>query len=273
MRYNKIYALFLLINFHRSLGSPGLLTYSATRIDDLTQEITITFSITEKDFITVSVHTPTVTLSAWQSNKLPIAHYDPLFKETKQVFLEDFAISVTATAQKAFTEPLYLYCSYYRRSEKKINQTLIPLFLTTHNHEKEQPNQTDSELAPYAKQKKISMPHHNSPIDDYFFTILCKAHHIIQSLRTDHKKYFSLLMMCICLLLSLSYFLKEQLRKQIRLQELLEVAISLLTMPIITYGLFYLHTISTPLLTMSAACCSAIVIGFFYTKKKQKNPI
>ena len=161
MLHNKL--LFLLfISFQLSLGTsmPRLMTHAATYIDDYTQEISIAFTVAHsdliyKDFITISTHEPNVTLSEWKTNKPSVALYDPLFKETKQVFNEDFTLTIIAQAQAAITEPAYLYCSYYRQSDKKINQTLIPLLFTTRIPLDEQSDETTIDVpTTNNKQKK-----------------------------------------------------------------------------------------------------------------------
>jgi len=274
-RYNKKYLLLLLISYQMSFGTPQFMTYTTTPIDAHTQEVIITFTVDEKDyiykdFITVSSHEPTLTLSPWKANKLPVAHYDSLFKETKHIFNEDFSISVMATAHEINDKPLYLYCSYYRRSDKKINQTLIPLIFTAntlineHSYEKNIINESETNVTP-----KIT-PIHPSPIDDYYYVMLAITETIIQTFTTDHKKYFLLFILLIILFLLLSHFLKEQLEKQNVLKELTEVTISLFGLLATVYGLFYLNIISTPFITMSIACCSSLGTGLFYTKKSIK---
>src|SRR6185369_12166880 len=129
MRLNKI-VLFSLMIFTISLGksTPGLITFNITDIYPHTKEIIINFTIPKKDFIykdfiTCSVDNPNITLSSWKTNKQPVAHYDSSFKEAKQIFDEDFTISLTVSKIKAEVtqSTVHLYCSYYRNSEKKIN--------------------------------------------------------------------------------------------------------------------------------------------------------
>ena len=252
------------------------MTHTAKQINEHTQEITIAFTVDEKDclykdFITVSAYEPTITVSAWKANIVPVAHYDLLFKETKQIFTKDFTISLTATTKRAANEPHYLYCSYYRQSDKKINQTLIPLFFTNNEATIEQCIETNIDtMTADINQKKNTPLHHLSPIDDYYDTMLSVTQTIIQSFRTDHKLYFLLFIMLIIMLLILSHFLKEQLEKQTALKEATDVIIALLGSVITIYGLFYVNIISTPFITISLAYASACVAGVFYTKKSTK---
>ena len=264
----------LLISFQMSFGinQPKLMTHTIKHIDELTQEITIAFTVDQKDciykdFITVSSYEPTVTVSTWKTNKLPVAHYDPLFKDTKQIFDEDFTLCLTATAQQTNTEPLYVYCSYYRRSDKKINQLLIPLLFAVDEAINEQCIETNIDAVTTDTVQKNNTPLHHSPIDNYYDTILFTAHTIIQSFRTDHKNYFLLFIILIIMLLIVSHLLKEQLKTHITLKEVLEITIALLSSLVAIYGLFYVNSMSRPLITISLACASASGAGFFYTKK------
>ncbi len=127
----KIIIIFLFIVSHISFGKldSELMVFNTTDISDTVKEIVITFIIPEKDyiykdFITCSVNEPTVTLSPWKASIQSINYYDASFKDTKQIFNENFSLTMIATTQKYDTEPVYLYCSYYRCSEKKINHIL-----------------------------------------------------------------------------------------------------------------------------------------------------
>jgi len=126
---------------------PKLITFNAIDISPNTKEIIITFIIPEKDFIyrdfiTCSVQEPTVTLSTWKTDKQSVSQYDPAFKETKQIFNETFSISIiiTATPKACNSAPIYLYCSYYRASEKKINHTLFTLVFSQPLEKNEYPD-------------------------------------------------------------------------------------------------------------------------------------
>ncbi len=273
IRSSKTTHVLLLIFFTISLGksTPRLMEFNTTNINHYTKEITITFTVPKKDFlykdfITYSVDDPTIVLSPWKSNKKPIIHYDSSFKEAKQVFNEDFTITMTAIAQKQNTDPIYLYCSYYRRSEKKINLTLFPLFFTAPEATIHETIDTTNEIAE-ASETTIRTRKKPSYFDNYIFSALCIIHCVIASLRTDHKKYFALLIFLIVVLLSFYYFFKKELQKQITIKELIEIIISLLIVVSISYVLVYLHAISTPLITMIMACICSLYAGFFYIKK------
>ncbi len=104
MRLNRI--LLVLTFFTISLGqsNPRLITCTTIDTDHYTKEITVTFTVPKKDFIykdfiTFSVDDPTIILSSWKANKQSVAHYDSSFKEAKQVFNEDFSITMMGRQQ------------------------------------------------------------------------------------------------------------------------------------------------------------------------------
>ena len=168
MRLNRI--LLVLTFFTISLGqsNPRLITCTTIDTDHYTKEITITFTVPKKDFIykdfiTFSVDDPTIVLSSWKANKQSVAHYDSSFKEAKQVFNEDFSITMLAAATpKQPINSAYLYCSYYRRSEKKINHALFLLDFTA---QKKTTHKTDDTTIEYTEinEPTISRPRKISP--------------------------------------------------------------------------------------------------------------
>lgn len=272
MRLNKI--IFLLIFFTISLGksTPGFITFNATDISPHTKEIMITFTIPKKDFIykdfiTCSVNDPSITLSPWKANKPTVAHYDSSFKEAKQIFNEDFSINLSAVALAKENRSAYLYCSYYRHAEKKISHAQFPLLFAasqTNINEMLDTTITIEEYEPIKIRKRTTL------LDHYTFILLSVFHAIIASLHNDHKKYFILLLFLFSVLVAFFYFFKEELRKQIRIKEALEIIISLFIMTITAYFLAYAYVISTPLLTMIMACMCALCAGLFYLKKSTK---
>ena len=89
--------LLLLTFFTTSLGqsAPKLIECNAVDINQYTKEITITFIVPEKDFITCSISEPTTVLSPWHADKQSVAHYDSSFKDAKQIFNETFNMTMT----------------------------------------------------------------------------------------------------------------------------------------------------------------------------------
>ncbi len=105
---------------------------SITKINDITQHISLTFCLEKKDFIykdfiKFSIAHPDMLLSEWKTNKEPISYYDPLFKNAKHVFTGKVIFSLTATAKQYVEQPAYLYCTYYQKSEKKIKHYELSL--------------------------------------------------------------------------------------------------------------------------------------------------
>jgi hypothetical protein len=279
MQLNKI-SLLVLIFFSISLGvdSPRLISCTTTDIDACAKEISISFTIPKKDFIykdfiTCSIDNPDITLSPWKANKPTVTHYDSSFKEAKQVFNEDFMIVLTAiaktTANMPLNNPIYLYCSYYRHAEKKINHVQFPVFFTA-------PPPTINEMIDTTAavteeyESIITTKHKLTVIERYGLIALHVMHIVIASLRTDHTKYFALLMFLLSILISFFYFFKKELEKQITIKEWLEIIISLFIIAITIYLLIYIYVISTPLITMIMACMCTVFTGFFYIKKSTK---
>ena len=275
MHSGKIILISLLGLFTISLANnpTRLMDYTVITTDPYTKEITITFIIPKKDFIykdfiTCCVDEPAVVLSPWKANKQSIAHYDSSFKEAKQVFNEDFTISMTITAHKLQDTPLYLYCSYYRRSEKKINHTLFPIFFTapvatSEINDTDTTNTQDTELP-------IRIKKRSSYLNDYIVSILYCVESVTVSLKTDHRKYFLLLIFLMLVLLSFSYFFRYELQKQVLIKEFLELIISLLIGISTAYIIVHLHAMSTPLITITIASACTAYAGFFYIEKSTK---
>jgi hypothetical protein len=272
MRLNK--TILLLAFFTISLGkqTPRLISFTNTEVDASTKEITISFTIPKKDFIykdfiTCSIDNPNITLSPWKANKLTVAHYDSSFKEAKQVFNEDFIISLYATTKNKSAHSAYLYCSYYRHADKKINHLQFPLAFTaapSQINEMIDAITTIDEYEPIQKTRKITI------IEHYSFMTFHMIRLIIRSLRNDHKRYFALLLFILSVLIAFFYFFKEDLQKQIKIKEWLEIIISLCAITIMAYVLMYIYAISTPLITLIMACVCTLFSGLFYIKKSTK---
>jgi hypothetical protein len=266
----------LLMFFTISLGksTPGLISFTTIDIDPHTKEITIAFTVPKKDFIykdfiTCSVDDPHITLSPWKANQPTVAHYDSSFKEAKQIFNQDFTILVPVFAKAMTDKSAYLYCSYYRHADKKINHVQFPLFFTAPRADINE--MIDTTLAVTEEYEPIQKARHKKTIVERYYVIALHIIYVIlASLRTDHKKYFALLLFLLSVLIAFFYFFKEELQKQIRIKELLEIIISLLSMVITAYVLKYMSIISTPLLTMMTACICTLSAGFFYIQKSTK---
>ncbi len=273
----RLFLLMLSTSFFISFGktNPKLITFNAIDISPDTKEIIITFIVPEKDFIyrdfiTCSVQEPTVALSTWKTDKQSINQYDPEFKETKQIFNETFSISMTiiATPKACNSEPIHLYCSYYRASEKKINHTIFTFIFSQLLEKNEYPDDPllDNQQSPPFKKNNSSF----SSIDDYFIALLYILKNIIKSLKTESKKYLIIIVLIFCLLILMSHFLKSQLQKHTKINEIFEFIFSLVIVSSIAYAFLFLQTIAIPLITVSIACICTFSAGLFYTKKSTK---
>ena len=271
---NKIILILLLTFFTVSLGqtNPRLITYNIIDNDPYTKEIIINFTVPKKDFvykdfITFSVDNPAIHLSAWKANKQSIAHYDSSFKEAKQVFNEDFTITMTASIKdkQLLNKCAYLYCSYYRKSEKKINHLLIPLLFTIPTQVSQEYNintndTIENDSIPRTKQKI-------NYLDNYIAILTYIIHVIMWSLKTDYKKYFALLMFLIIVFISFLYFFRKELKTQIKIKELIEIITAVFIIITMSYALLYTYSIEKPFITTTMACFCSLCMGLFYIKK------
>ncbi len=273
MRLSKKYLLLLFFTISLGKSTPGLISCNTTDIDPQTKEITINFTIPKKDFIykdfiTCSVDNPNIALSPWKANKPTIAHYDSSFKEAKQVFNEDFSIIISAFTKATTDTSAYLYCSYYRHADKKINHIQFPLsFSATPAHTNEMLDTTFVTIEDYEPIKKRHRP---TIVQRYGLIAIDMIYLVLASLHTDHKKYFALLLFLLSVIIAFFYFFKKELENQLRIKELLEVIISLFIIVISAYLLAYIYIISTPLITMIMASMCTLSFGLFYTKKSTK---
>lgn len=119
------------------LGSsvPTHFAISARDVDLYKKNITIRVTIPSRDFLYkdyfhFSVDHPDVELSEWKANIQAKRIYDPVFKETKQIYYKNCVITLTASADKHINELINLHVMYYQRSERKIKQFLWPFFLS-----------------------------------------------------------------------------------------------------------------------------------------------
>lgn len=278
MSRSRLLALLLLALFHISFGKsdPKLMLFDAKDIGNNTQEITITFIVPEKDFIykdfiTCSVYEPMLCLSPWKADKQSINHYDPSFKETKQVLNETFSITMVAKIKEWTPDPVHLYCSYYRKADKKINDALFTFSFP-------QPLQTNIQIYDTAIEpsQKINLNRIGAgyrifqSIDACYFAFVTEIPHIIAFFRRQHKKIFSLLLILMSLLFLFFYFYQDALRKHKKSYEILEMITSLIVFTCTTRTLWYLYGMEKPisqLLATSITVLFLMIAGIFYIKK------
>lgn len=272
-----ILCLLLLISSTASGKShPKPIEFNATDESDGTKKISITFNIAEKDFIykdfiTCSIQEPEVKLSPWKTNTQSISHYDPSFKETKQVFNETFSLTMSASIHQWIADPIHLYCSYYRKADKKINHALFTFTFT-------QPLNTNIQIQDVtientAEPSYITTHAHRIPIslfDQYWNIFMIAIQNLITFFITHHKKCFSVLLFLIILFSAFFYMHQEWLRKYKKWHEAVEMIIASLIVIGITYSLAYCYMVNTISIRTGITITSVLfsgIIGLFYIKK------
>ncbi len=108
------------------------IAFSYSPLDDKTSQLSFSFKIPRgdfiyKDYIDLSIDTPNVTLSDWETSINSISYYDPSFKETKQIFNKNITLTINATRTNITPIDANIYLSYYQHSHKKIVQKLFPV--------------------------------------------------------------------------------------------------------------------------------------------------
>lgn len=260
---------------HISFGKsdPKLMLFNTADADNNTKEITITFIIPEKDFvykdfISCSIDEPTVTLSPWKANKQSIEHYDPTFKETKQVFNETFSIAMTATINTWSAQPIHLYCSYYRKADKKINHALFSFTFAQPLETNIQINNANIELYANPIHQKSQLTH--SSTDKLYAMLAEQTQRVTVFFTAHHKKCFSLLLIIMSILFLLFYFYLEWLQKHKKLHELIDVTLTFCIALSVAYVLIYIYIKYTPfvqLITVGVSVLFSAIIGFLFIKK------
>lgn len=140
---------------HTTQPPTSPVAFSSTNIDQDTLALTLTIAVPAnaylyRDYISVSVDNPNVTLSDLTNQQQSRSVYDPTFKTTKKVFDRDVTISMQAHRANAETGHTRLHISYYLSSNKGIKQESFPLlFLEKGNTEqsKEQVDTTSASVA------------------------------------------------------------------------------------------------------------------------------
>jgi hypothetical protein len=273
----KKFFIILCFFFTISFGKPDpkLISFETIDSSNNSKEITITFIIPEKDFIykdfiSCSINEPGIVLSPWKADTCSIEHYDPSFKETKPVFNETFSISMTASTNvECYNEPIHLYCSYYRNSDKKINHVLFPMMF---NHPIDTHLQVQDAIIEesVAKKQVNNSDQHHSLIDIWSQHCIIAIHNCIAIFETHHQKIMYFFMFLISLILLIIYFYREQFQKHKHIYESIEITLSFCVTAIIIYVLIYFYAMSTPTTKAIVVNISALfsgIAGIFYIKK------
>lgn len=80
-----------------------------------------------KDYLTLSVDNPHVTLASWETHNEPINYFDSSFKENKKVYTN--SVTIVCDLKTDVNEPQMsnLHLCYYLASQKKIVEEVVPL--------------------------------------------------------------------------------------------------------------------------------------------------
>lgn len=271
-----IFLLFFCFSICLGKSDHHLIACNAKDIDSTTKEITISFVVPEKDFIykdfiTCSIHDPSVILSDWKANIPSTSYYDPGFNDTKHIFNEDFSISMTATKKDRCNDPVYIYCSYYRKMDNKLNDTFFTFSFAPPAVETNiQVYDADIAVAP---QENSTAQQHMHIFSQHYFTISVIMHDIIAFFAIHHAKCFYLFIILTALFLLLFSLYQERLQKRKKFYEIVEMIISLCAIACIACSLVYLYAINKPMSRLIATSLSVIfsaIIGVFYIKKSTK---
>lgn len=272
MQYNKIIVFWLFI-FSVSFGKfdPKLMHFNTSDIDSNTKEITITFIVPEKDFIYkdfihCSVHESNVTLSSWKEDKQSTDYYDPIFNETKKVFNETFSLTMRATIGKWNPQPVHLYCSYYRKSDKKMHHRLFTfIFAQPMAH-----NLLSEEVEDLQIIKPI-IRHHTSLLDIYGTKLNRILYSFIDHINHYSSLYFGILIfLLICLFCTSSYF-AHKLQKYPAIKDI--IGFIQLSLSIIAIGYIQLHFIAYNHTQVSFCWLSTVSFGYLYIKKSTQTQL
>jgi hypothetical protein len=249
------------------------ITFSTHKNSNLSQTITGTFQLNKndflyKDFIVFSVNHPEITLSQWESPHKSIAYYDPLFKNTKQIFNTTVTLSLTVTAQTPIDEPIHLYCSYYQRSAKKINSIIYPLFF---NAPPEQ-HLTHDSLKGFVRNNKYEHASHYkiSLIDKYFTAFLSQLTYIAHTYNQTHGAQCLLIIMLLILCIIPPYFFTKKIHISSQLNELAIITRETLCCVLIGYILYSIQFFIWMWAMSTLTTIYTFCVGIFYIKKSAK---
>jgi thiol:disulfide interchange protein len=89
-----------------------------------------------KEYLSVSIDHPTAQLSAWKTNCHVSQKYDPYFKNHKKVFTKSLTITldIQIPPNILILDPLHLYMTYYRKSDKQLRRKMFTLSFENHTN-------------------------------------------------------------------------------------------------------------------------------------------
>lgn len=269
MQFHKTIVLFLGIFSAISFGKhdPKLIKFDTHDIDNTTKKIILTFIVPEKDFIYkdfihCSIQEPQAMLSDWKTDQQSVDYYDPSFNATKEIFNETVSLVMTVTIPSYHTNPIYFYCSYYRKSEKKIRNALFNFSF----HQAEELAETQEESY-ITTSNNNSFYHPVSVFDTYLNYITAILYNGINHLHSYAYIHFFICLLLLCILISISYYYKDQLQNYDTLHETLLCIQLLLIITISGYVNVYLILIGFSQIGFIVGWLSYLYGGFLYIKK------
>lgn len=157
--------LVVLVSFsytHTTQPPKPLVAFSLANIDEDTLALTLTIPVPPnaylyRDYISVSVDNPNVTLSGLTNQQESRSVYDPTFKTTKKVFDRDVTISMQAHSTNAEHVQARLHISYYLSSNKGITEESFPLLFLEKPNTEQSTEQARKETLTVA-QKPVEPP-------------------------------------------------------------------------------------------------------------------
>jgi len=105
---------------------------SYTQVDETTKKIDLSIKLSEgdfiyKDYIDISVDSPNVQLSSWQTDQETIKHFSKEFRETKNIFKKNLIISFNAKKKNDFdVQDAHIHVTYYLNSKKGVVEEIFP---------------------------------------------------------------------------------------------------------------------------------------------------
>lgn len=116
-------------------STQGPVTLTTQPVDETTVALTIKIQVPPnahlyRDYLTLSVDNPEVTIGSWTSDQEPRSAYDATFKNTKKIFEHDTTLTLQAQRKQASRTPARLHVSYYLSTNKAIEHVSFPLLFS-----------------------------------------------------------------------------------------------------------------------------------------------
>ena len=242
--------------------------FTTLQADAFTQQISISFDLPKKDFIyqefiTFSTDNPAVTLSEWSADTPPVNYYDPIFKNTKQIFNKSLTITINARAEKAIDENVNLFCSYYQQSEKKIKQCVFPLLFAQQAVPTLVPTNIDTNNSPIAIKTRMV---HNNALDDYLIAATPVIAYFMQPVTITGQMHLLFILVLICLAAFFWFFYRKAAIHS-TLAETTKIMGLTCGFILLGYAVHYAYSTYSSHLLLPIPALYALSIGVFYIKQ------